>query len=390
MGKVIVIGCNVGGLAVIRSLGRRGIDVIALSHNPADFAHTSKYVTEYAECPHPSDEGAFIDFLLDRADRWGGALILETGDYHAVALAKHKPELVAHYRLVTPDWDMLRRFIEKQHTYALADECGVPHPRTLTPTSRADLDATRDNGLFPCILKPIRSHEFVRLFKTKSFTIRDFDMLVEKFALCQEADQPVMIQEIIPGSDANLERVQTYVNSDGNFSALFFNNKVRQNPPQFGVMRVGVSTPRNPDVEELTCRLLTHMGYRGYCSVEFKRDPRDGLLKLIEINARMPRSGWLAIASGVDFPWLIYQDLVHRNPVIVDSYIEHSYMIELYADVLNALWRDNRRAIGLRGYLRPYLARHRVFAVLSWRDPKPFLAQTRVLPAIMRRQTRRV
>ena len=143
MGKVIVIGCHVGGLAVIRSLGRKNQHIIALTHNNLDFAQTSRYVAERATCPDPSDETAFVDFLLDRADRWEGALIVETGDYHAVALAKHKAELSPHYRIVTPDWDTLRHFVQKEATYGLADACGVPHPRTWTPTSRDDLEPLR-------------------------------------------------------------------------------------------------------------------------------------------------------------------------------------------------------------------------------------------------------
>ena len=170
---------------------------------------------------------------------------------------------------------------------------------------------------------------------------------------------------------------------------MFFNSKVRQNPPGFGVMRVGVSVPRSPEVEELTCRLLAQANFRGYCSVEYKRDPRDGQLKLIEVNARMPRSGWLAIASGVNFPWLIYQDLVLGQPAVVDHYTENLYLIEFWADVLNFLLRDKRRLAQMRDYVRPYLTRRKALAVWSGHDPKPFFKQTALLPATIRRQMQR-
>jgi predicted ATP-grasp superfamily ATP-dependent carboligase len=41
--------------------------------------------------------------------------------------------------------------------------------------------------------------------------------------------------------------------------------------------------------------------------VEFKLDRRDGIPKLMEINGRFWNSLPLAIAAGVDFPFLLYQ-----------------------------------------------------------------------------------
>ena len=72
MNKVIVMGCNVGGLAVIRSMGRRGLHIIALTHNTRDFAQYSKYVAEKEFCPDLSDEEAFIKYLIDRQLRKRG------------------------------------------------------------------------------------------------------------------------------------------------------------------------------------------------------------------------------------------------------------------------------------------------------------------------------
>ena len=372
--QVIVIGCYVPGVAVVRALANKGVYLVAMTYSGNDIAHLSKYVSESVRIPNPEKEvEQFIDFLISNGDRWQGALILETADHTAVPLSKYKSELSNYYKIVTPDWSILSQFIQKEQTYALAQACDIPHPESFTSTSLESLEKIIAKITFPCILKPQRSHDFVNRFKVKNFEVNNDAELISKFKLCLEAEQPVIIQEIIPGPDSNLYKLQGYINTRGEMVAKFFHRKVRQNPPRFGVMRVGISTERDPEVEQLTERILGHVGYRGYFSIEFKKDLRDNKLKLTENNCRMPRSGCLAIASGVNFPWIIYLDLVKNQQIDVLNYKKGVYWIELYADISNSIINHNKEDIGLRDYLRPYLARDKTFAVFDIHDMKPFL-----------------
>jgi predicted ATP-grasp superfamily ATP-dependent carboligase len=224
----------------------------------------------------------------------------------------------------------------------------------------------------PCILKPTVSHRFFRRFRTKLFEVDNAAELEAKYRLCRDSGLDVICQEIVEGPDSDLFRMQTYVNSKGKLAARFFARKIRQNPPGFGVMRIGVSTPPVPEAEEFSKRLIQAAGYTGYCSIEFKRDSRDGTLKLIEANARMPRSGSLALACGINFPWLMYRDLVHDEQLEVTEYESDVYLIELCADLANSLRHFGSEGCGVGEYLRPYLARRKTFAVLDARDPRPF------------------
>lgn len=376
MDKVIVIGCFVPGMAVVRALGNKGLHIIAMTYTENDIAHLSKYVSEVVHTHHPEKEPErFLEFLLGNGGRWEGALILETADHTAVILSKHKDELSKYYRIVTPEWGIFQKFIEKETTYALAKECGVPHPKNYPLASRDNLDGSTDI-LYPCILKPVRSFEFVNRFCVKNFIVNDDAELKEKYQLCLDAEVPMILQEIIPGPDENLYKLQGYINTKGTMVGKFFHRKLRQNPPYFGVMRVGVSTERNPDVEQTTERILCPIGYRGYFSIEFKLDPRDNQLKLMENNCRMPRSGMLAVTSGVNYPWMIYLDLVKDQQIDIPDYKVGAYMIELYADLTNSLFHHKDEDISLREYLRPYLAREKAFSDLDFHDLRPFMRLT--------------
>ena len=390
MDKVIVIGCHIGGLAAIRALSGRGLDLIAMTHKKTDVGEVSKYVSERVHTPHPEkEEKKFIDVLVNNADRWKGALLLATEDDMAVAIAKNKDLLANFYKVAGPDWDILHRFIDKQETYVLAEACDIPYPKTFTPNTLEEISEIGENVGYPCILKPMTSHRFVSTFGTKNFEVGDATELSEKFRLCLDAGQRVMVQEVIPGPDTNLYRLQAYVNSQGRIGSKFFNSKVRQNPPQFGVIRVGMSTEKNQVVEELSERIVKHTSYRGIFSIEFKKDPRDNLLKLIEVNARLTRSSWMAVASGINFPWIVYLDLVRNEQIEVDEYTRSLYWIEILPDFYHSIFSHYKEDFTVGEYLKPYLAKHKAFAVFSWSDLRPFFKQVLTqLALFFRRSTK--
>ncbi|MHC4929380.1 MAG: ATP-binding protein, partial [Planctomycetota bacterium] len=81
---------------------------------------------------------------------------------------------------------------------------------------------------------------------------------------------------------------------------------MRLSPPDSGVPSVVISK-HIPEVVQAGRKLLKAFDYRGYSCMEFKKDPNDGIYKLMEINARHNRSSLLAVKCGINFPWVEYQ-----------------------------------------------------------------------------------
>ena len=370
--KVIVIGCSLTGYMVIRALAKRNLHIIAMTYEKRDVAQFSRYVSEVVQSPSPVDEEQFVKYLIENADRWGGALSLETADNAAIALSKYKEILSQYYRIATPDWDVLSIFVDKEKTYALAKQFDIPHPKSIPLSGLEDL-AGISEILYPCILKPVNSLPFTSRFFVKNFEVNNERELKEKFKLCLDTGNSMILQEIIPGPDANIYKMHGYVNSQGNLVGKFFVRKLRQHPPQFGIARVAISTTRYPEVEQLTEELLARTNYRGYFNSEFKLDPRDGQLKLIENNCRMPRTGMLSVTCGVNYPWLMYQDLILNQQHDVTDYKVGTYWIDFWTDLHDSLFRRKKEDVRLRDYLAPYFARNKVFSDLNIKDLKPFL-----------------
>ena len=99
----------------------------------------------------------------------------------------------------------------------------------------------------------------------------------------------------------------------------------------------------------------------------------------MEVNVRMPRNSLLATSSGVNFPWIIYNDLVEDKQIDVRNYKTEFYWIELYRDIYNIIFRSKKEKISFRDYIRPYLSNNKSFAVLTTSDIIPFFKQTSVL-----------
>ncbi len=381
MKKAIVIGCGIGGLGVIRSLGIKGLRVIALYYDNTDFAQVSKYVHESAKIPHPlKEEKEFVNLLVSNSNKWNGALIIETFDEITVSISKNKHELSKYYKIATADWEVLRYFIDKSETYKLAERCGVCYPKTFLPRTLYELSEIKHEINYPCILKPIFSHEFVMKFKYKNFIANNYKDLTSKFNICIDSGIDVMLQEIIPGPPFNLYNLMIYLDSRGDVTARFLRLKVRQNPPRFGVTRVGVSGDRVSELEYYTEKLLKGVNFRGLATAEFKKDPRDNQFKLLEINPRITGSNWLATYCGVNFPWIVYMDHVEGRQVEVNDYKKEVYWINIYQDIVNTVFRRREERLSLKDFLKPYFAKNKTFAVLSADDIMPFLKQLAILP----------
>lgn len=371
MRPAIVLSGQTAALGVVRSLGTMGVPVVLLHYDDQDFAHLSRYVTFSSRVPHPEkSEDQFIESLLDYGMRFPGAVLFPAADESVVAVARHKTHLARHFLVAATDWQVAQRFIDKQFTYVLAESCGVAIPRTIKARTLADaLCGGREIGL-PCLVKPCQSHLFHAHFGQKMVRTNTIEQLEKAYCAASEAGLEVMIQEFIPGEDSEVVNYNAYV-WGGNFLAEFTSLHVRNAPPWFGSPRVVVSR-KVPEVIEPGRRLLSELGYSGYACTEFKRDPRDGVYKLMEVNGRHNLSTMLAVRCGINFPWLHYRHLSDGVAPGPTDFRENVYWIDLVRDLGYSLMCRSQERYSLASYLRPYFTSH-VFAILDCGDVRPFL-----------------
>src|SRR5690606_33036348 len=76
---------------------------------------------------------------------------------------------------------------------------------------------------------------------------------------------------------------------------------------EFGYTSTFVEVVDEPDIAGISRRLLGSIGFTGLVEIEFKRDPRNGVLKLLDVNPRPWAWFGLASACGVDLGAMLWQ-----------------------------------------------------------------------------------
>jgi D-aspartate ligase len=369
MKPAVVLSTHTMGLGVIRALGMQGVPVIAYHYNDKDMGYVSKYITKQIRVPHPEhDEKLFIATLVAHGAQFGGGLLVPASDETLTAVSRHKDVLSDYYTVGCTDWDITQRFIAKRHTYALADEQGIPAPKTVVPRSRDEAATYAEAATFPCLVKPSESHLYYEVFNTKMVRVANVDELLRAYQQAADRGFEVMIQELIPGDDACGVNYNAYF-WDGEPLVEFTAQQLRNAPPEFGSPRVVVSK-HIPEVLEPGRQILKAMGFYGYACTEFKRDPRDGVYKLMEVNGRHNRSLMLSVRCGLNFPWLQYRHLMQGEAPVATDYPEGVYWIALMEDLFNSVKYRTLERYRLSDYIRPYLQPH-VFSVFDLHDMRP-------------------
>ncbi len=372
---VVVLGCHKLGLGVIRALGQMGVPVFGAYYNRNDMGYVSRYIKAHCFCPHPdNDPDGFVNVLLDKASEWGGAVLMPSDDATLIPVSRHKEELSRHYRVSAADWDVVETCIHKQYTYQLADRLGVPCPRTRIPESGDEAQEFARQIGFPCLLKPCVGHQYFEHFRRKMEFVNNPEELQRVYRDAESVAAKMLIQEFIPGGDTSGVNYNSFF-IEGEPQVEVTAEKVRLSPPRLGFPRVVVSK-RMPVVLESGRTLLRGLSYTGFSCMEFKKDARDGIYKLMEINARQNLSTPLSVRSGVNFPYLTYRHvLLGERPVSQRDFQEGVYWIDAGKDLLESFKSFGEEHYTLAQYLKPYLSPH-VYSIPSWRDPQPFLKRT--------------
>jgi predicted ATP-grasp superfamily ATP-dependent carboligase len=371
----IVLSAGTAALGVIRSLGRRRVPVIALYQDRNEVGCVSRWVQEAIEAPHPErEERALVELLLRLAARFGRAVLMPCSDGFLGAVSRHKRELARHHQVACPDRPIAKVVLEKSLTYQLAQAAGVPTPRTVVLESLEQAEREGRAVSFPCLVKPVTGHQYYQVFRKKMVLAESFEELVAAWREAAAAGTAVMLQEFIPGGDANGVNYNSYF-WDGEPLLEFTAAKVRNAPPRIGSPRVVISK-HIPEVIEPGRSLLRALRYSGFSCTEFKRDERDGSYKLMEVNGRHNMSSRLAARCGMDFPWLEYRHLAYGERPAPCDFEDGVYWIDLTRDAAHTLRHWRSEGYSLARYVEPYRRPH-AYAELDWSDPRPFLNRMR-------------
>jgi len=405
-------------LAVVRSLGRKGVEVTVGERTYLNTSFFSKYCSRRLIYPSPRRyPDRFIECLLAEIKKNPIDCLFPMEEETLLLIAKYRSEISKHTYLLIPDLEKIEFVRDKGNLIRFAEAHGIPVPKTLysPPTltsvsSRTDLPHERlchnsvhgsrtsprteygmlknnhlavrpehvegrmanDDTVFEggrekegYVIKPrISSGSFGIVYVKKK------EDLVSSYQSVHQRYPFPLIQEYIPDGEGTFG-FSALFDESSSVKAAFVHKKLRMYPVQGGpsTLREGVE---HPQIMELGLSLLKALNWAGIAMVEFKVDPRDGIPKLMEINPRFWGSLQLAIFSGVDFPYLILKMAKGEKfePVLQYPIGKRSRWF-LFGDILHFV--DNPRRFRLHPSFFRFFDRETCDDMISKDDPLPVL-----------------
>ncbi len=380
----VVIGGDHPGLAIARSLGPRGIPVFVIDdqHSISKF---SRYTTRVVRVNDLRDPQKTVDSVLEIGRRYGlkDWVLFPTRDETVMAFSRYRQRLAEFFRVTTPEWESTRHVWDKYNTYKLAEQIGIPSPRTWNVHSKEELQSLYSR--LPLAIKPAIKENFFYATGAKAWRAETPEQLNALFDAAAHNIQmsEIMIQEIIPG-DGNCQLSYCAFFRDGSAHSILTAKRLRQHPREFGRAATYVETADLPEIEELSQRFLRAINFYGLVEVEFKQDPRDGQYKLLDVNARVWGFHGLGQVAGVDFPYLLFADQLGR-PAEPSRGRAGVGWLRLLTDVPTSMSAIFRGYLSISSYIES-IQRTQVESVFSWRDPLPSVAEFALLPYILKRK----
>lgn len=296
-------------LAVVRSLGQRGIRVAVADSSWCAKSFFSRFCAERTVYPSPTHGiRAFQNYLYGVLEKVKPAMLMPMTERTILALTADREKIASRVTLAPlPSQDALRVAFDKNLTIQLARSLGVPVPKTFSFCRLPDFEKLSSQLSYPVVIKPRRSEVMTvdgRIVPsgTVEYCFDPKDLGTDYLAVHRRAPLP-LIQEFIPGEGYGISVLCDH----GQMKALFAHRRLRMIRPTGSGSSLRESIAPPPAMVEAARLLVEELQWHGVAMVEFKQDTRDGIPKLMEINGRFWNSLSLAVAAGVDFPYLLYR-----------------------------------------------------------------------------------
>ncbi|MCW8934283.1 MAG: ATP-grasp domain-containing protein [Gammaproteobacteria bacterium] len=317
--KILVTdGNTLPGLAITRSLGKAGHEVIVGYQEKKCLAGYSKYCS--SQCIYPSpikNTNSFIQFIADFVELNEIEAVIPVTDITTLPITKNK-HLLNNCKIPFANYDVVDTAANKASIIETARKLNIDIPESIIIDNYKQLKERKITIPFPLVIKPARSRVLTDqgwLFTTVTYA-NDPEDLDNQLSKYPDKIFPVILQEKIVGPGLGI-----FMCFDkGKSIAAFSHKRLREKPPSGGVSVLRMSVPLDPLALSFSENLLSEINWQGIAMVEYKIDNRDNRPKLMEINGRFWGSLQLAIHAGVDFPKLLVDSLDNRIIEPVKTY----------------------------------------------------------------------
>ncbi len=372
----LILGKGITALASMRCLGRRGIPLYAAGTTD-ELLKRSRWYRPLpgklgTEIPNGDLDARLASLDIERM------VLLPTSDRWATAVSRLRPELTSRFPSSVAPPEILHRLVDKGAFAQTLIALDVPHPRTSILREPGALRSLSPELLRDSFLKPTKSGPFAGAYGVKAIRFDDLEDAVRLYDDATGKGFEMLLQEYIPGPANRHCFVEGYIDRGGRLCGMLARRRIRMYPADFGNSTATETIPLSDvaSAAESLDRLLRGIDYRGVFSAEFKHDERDGVFKILEVNARPWWFVGFAASCGLDVCNMAYRDSLGERVEPVAKYAVGRRCIAPRLDFQAGLadWKAGRG--GPWPFFRSWIGAKQL--VWSASDPRPSLGQIRV------------
>ncbi len=360
-------------LNVIQSLGRKNINVFACEKKGIPFYNIPGFLSRYCRKRFYSpdlekDPIGYIKFLNNFADK---DIVLMPIKITTITFILNNTEKISkkiHYCL--PDISSISTALNKSNLLDFAEKIGVNIPKTFVPKTLEEARKLEDKLKFPIVIKVTSEGN---LYQEKRYVIvknKKF-FLEEYIRMHKEVQRFPMIQEFVVGENVGFHAI---FDSEKKLKGFFMHKRIRQYPLSGGpsTLCIGIN---DKNLYDVGMKLLKRLNWKGLAMVEFIRDSK-ARCWLMEINPRFWGSFPLAVKSGVNFPYLLY-NISRGNRIRPKLHYRNGAKLRfLFSDLkwlrANISISENKISV-LKQYVNEFFTRGTKEGNFAFDDPLPTL-----------------
>ena len=304
---------TLGSIAVIRSLGRAGYQVLACSPKPKSLGFESCFVSYSEINPAYEDRLRFLDWLRSFTKEHAIDVIIPSGSF-LVAIKPVFSEF-AHLLPCSHDEEIVYRCFSKYDLFHSFSEQWVPGEIRKNLPAHILLESENtipdEKLLFEQLGSPLYAKVDALYSQTnkqgKVCQLNSPDSAQEKLLQLAGEYRRILIQGHVPGIGVGV----FFLVWDNTIRAHFMHRRLHEVPYTGGVSSYRCSWWHNAIYDDALKR-IEFIKWNGVAMLEYRWDPTTDQFYFIELNSRFWGSLHLALYSGVDFPRLLVDAFLGR------------------------------------------------------------------------------
>jgi len=306
-GAAVVLGGELNGLGVCRSLGRAGIPTYMVDRKRLNPAMWSRYA--HPVLVHSLQGPELIDAMLGLQAKLGQQLFVAiTDEMSVLTISAEREKLHDAFLLRLPDRNTVTMLHNKAQFQEFAIAHSLPMPETVIVRERGDLAGVARLRA-PIIIKPADKRHFHTGDTPRLVVAQNTQDALSACDRMLEKSGEIVASEWIDGPDDNIYFSLFYRGRGGAIVSMFTGRKLASTPPKFGSTAFcTVADEARAAIEPITMAFADMVDYGGFGSVEYKWDEANR--RFIIIEPTVGRTDWqeeIATLSGVNIPLDAYR-----------------------------------------------------------------------------------